>query len=242
MSHVEHSQMEQTMTTEQHDLSHIAEGLRPLAVPIASLHLDPANARRHPARNLDTIKASLAKNGQVKNVVVQRQGMVVRCGNGTIEAAKALGWTHVAALVLDQSDVEATLLAIADNRSSELADWDLPVLATLLEAFDAPSRELVGFSQADLDSVLKQLQPFTPQVNPQSATGAVTDGDVQDAAEDLDGQFAGQTPKLEVCCPDCGKVFQVDSPTGKDGTASTSSPQQVADSVDDDRETAEGQP
>jgi len=198
---------------------YIAEGLRPLAIPIEQLNLDPANARKHPVRNLATVKGSLHKHGQVKNIVVQREGMIVRCGNGTVEAAKALGWTHVAALILDKDDVEATLLAIADNRSSELAEWDLPVLGTLLESFDMGTRDLVGFSADDMDNVMKQIQPFTPQVNPSAATGQVTDGDVADAAEQLDGQFESKSAKLEVCCPGCGKVFQVDSPTGKDAKA-----------------------
>ena len=37
------------------DLNHIAEPLRGLAVPVADLHLDPANARRHGDRNVETI-------------------------------------------------------------------------------------------------------------------------------------------------------------------------------------------
>ena len=42
---------------------------KPLAVetvPIDSIHVDPANVRRHPERNLATIRASLARFGQQK--------------------------------------------------------------------------------------------------------------------------------------------------------------------------------
>lgn len=56
------------------DLSHIAEPLRALAVPVASLNPDPANARTHDRRNLDAIKASLAKFGQRLPLVVQKAG------------------------------------------------------------------------------------------------------------------------------------------------------------------------
>ena len=106
------------------DLNHIAEPLRGLAVPVADLHLDPANARRHGDRNVEAIAASLSRWGQRAPLVVQRDGMVVRAGNGRLEAAKRLGWTHVAALVVDEGSVEATAFAIADNRTAELAEWD----------------------------------------------------------------------------------------------------------------------
>jgi hypothetical protein len=54
-----------------------ADPLRFLAVPLDSLHLDPAHARLHGEKNLETIKASLARCGQRKPVVVQKDGMIV---------------------------------------------------------------------------------------------------------------------------------------------------------------------
>ena len=141
--------------------THIAESLRPLAVPVASLHEDPANARKHDARNLDAIKASLAKFGQRKPIVVQKDGMVVRAGNGTLAAAKALGWTEIAAVVVDEGDVAATAFAIADNRTAELASWDEDVLGALLgqlhadETFD---HLVTGFSDAEIRRMLAPEQ------------------------------------------------------------------------------------
>ena len=105
-------------------LEHIVEPLRALAVGVEELHEDPANARVHPDRNLDAVKASLARFGQRKPIVVRAQGMIVEAGNGTLRAAKALGWTHVAVVVVDDDGVTAAGYAIADNRTAELADWD----------------------------------------------------------------------------------------------------------------------
>ena len=39
---------------------------------LASLHEDPSNARKHDARNLEAITASLRAFGQVEPLVVQR--------------------------------------------------------------------------------------------------------------------------------------------------------------------------
>jgi DNA modification methylase len=143
-------------------LAHIAEPLRHLAVSVDSLVPDPANARKHNDRNLDTIKGSLMRFGQRFPIVVQRQGMVVRAGNGRLEAARALGWTHIAALVVDESDVEAVAFGITDNRSSELAEWDNEALTRLLESLPSEMLEVTGFSSDDLNELIEELSP--PQV------------------------------------------------------------------------------
>ena len=58
-------------------LDHIAEGLRPLAVPIGELTLDPQNARTHDEANVAAIAASLAEFGQLKPVVANRDGQLL---------------------------------------------------------------------------------------------------------------------------------------------------------------------
>lgn len=65
-------------------------------VAIASLAFDPSNARKHSVKNLDAIKGSLAKFGQQKPIVISN-GVVV-AGNGTLEAARSLGWESIRAV------------------------------------------------------------------------------------------------------------------------------------------------
>ena len=101
------------------------------SVPIDSLTCDPANARRHPERNVAQIKASLQRFGQQKPIVVDATN-TVRAGNGTLEAAKALGWKTIAIVRSELQKTELTAYAIADNRSAELAEWDAEVLAATL--------------------------------------------------------------------------------------------------------------
>jgi len=138
-------------------MERIAEALLPLALEIDLLHPDPANARRHSRRNLEAIQASLERFGQRKPIVVQRQGMIVRAGNGTLAAAQTLGWRKLAAVVVDEGDVAATAYAIADNRSAELAEWDEPALAQLLSGLAAaggPEASATGFSPDEIDRLL----------------------------------------------------------------------------------------
>lgn len=127
------------------DLAYIAESLRPLAVPIDDLQPDPVNARTHDERNLAAIRASLARFGQRTPLVVNRNRAIVLKGNGTMAAARGLGWTHLAVVWVDDDPATATGFALADNRTAELSGWDDKLLASHLKALD----DLEGFDLAD---------------------------------------------------------------------------------------------
>lgn len=137
--------------------STIAEGLQHLALPVDALRHDPSNARKHDKRNIESIAASLAKFGQRKPLIVQQEGMIVRAGNGTLEAARSLGWEEVAAVVIDDDNVTAAAYAIADNRTAELAEWDDDTLASVLGSLKDEGYDLdadLGFSDKEIDELL----------------------------------------------------------------------------------------
>jgi len=115
---------------------------------ISDLTLDPQNARTHSQKNLDAIKASLTQFGQRKPIVITGEGLVL-AGNGTLEAAKSLGWDHIDVTItpVDWDLNTARAYALADNRTAELAEWDENVLAKqLLELIDVDfDIESLGF-------------------------------------------------------------------------------------------------
>ncbi len=122
-------------------------------VTVASLLFDPANVRKHGERNLDAIKASLARFGQQKPIVVDADG-IVRAGNGTLMAAKALGWDEIEIVRTNLCGSEATAYAIADNRTAELAEWDEGALAEQLAALqidDEALAEATGFDASEIE-------------------------------------------------------------------------------------------
>lgn len=121
-------------------------------VPIDQLKLDPTNARQHPARNVDAIAASLARFGQLRPVL-HHDGMVV-AGNGTLEAARKLGWTEVLAQeIAGLTKKELAAFAIADNRTAELAEWDSIQLDQTLKELSIPLAD-VGFTEAELEAII----------------------------------------------------------------------------------------
>lgn len=127
-------------------------------LPISELHPDPANARRHPRRNLDAITSSLARFGQQKPVVIDANN-VVRAGNGTLAAAKALGWTEIRVVRTSLAGADATAYAVADNRTGELAEWDDEALVRLLSDPDIGN---VGFDDNEMKKLLGDEPPEEP--------------------------------------------------------------------------------
>lgn len=160
-------------------------------VKIDSLTFDPANVRKHDEKNLSAIKASLNRFGQQKPIVVDASG-VVRAGNGTLAAAKALGWKEIRIVRSSLAGSEATAYAIADNRTAELAKWDDDALAQTLAALQIEDEELAvatGFLEQELRALTDMYQGI--ESAPESSAKEI----------DVDGF------QLECRCPKCGFEF-----------------------------------
>jgi DNA modification methylase len=131
-------------------------------VAVDAVHPDPANVRLHDSRSLEAIKASLARFGQQKPIVVDRQG-TIRAGNGTFAAALALGWKEIQVVETDLEGIEAVAYAIADNRSSDLSEFDESALAKLLQELRAEDLLVhVGFSDEEFAELLADIPSEVP--------------------------------------------------------------------------------
>lgn len=133
-------------------------------VPVEELHFDPANVRKHPEENLAQIRASLARFGQQKPIVVG-QGNVVIAGNGFLTAAKSLGWHTVKVVRTNLAGSEATAYAIADNRTAELAEWDEAALQQQLAAIAIDDEELLAATGFDEKELAKLSAQIAPEIN-----------------------------------------------------------------------------
>jgi ParB-like chromosome segregation protein Spo0J len=165
----------------------VDRGLEVERVEVSTLLNDPANVRKHNERNLESIKASLARFGQQKPIVVGRDGVVI-AGNGTLAAARSLGWSMIDIVRSHLTGAEATAYAIADNRTAELAEWDEESLAQQLAALQIEDEELLaatGFDAKELESLV------TPDFNPVGI----------DQQSRLD-------EKAKIQCPECGHEFR----------------------------------
>lgn len=171
-------------------------------VSIASLVEDPANVRRHPERNLEAIKGSLARFGQQSPIVVDADN-VVRAGNGRLRAARALGWSEIDVVRTELRGAEATAFAIADNRTAELAEWDEVALEAVLRAAqtdDPTLRDATGYTEQELWQLSRLVgTDFGEPDDPDAADGDAPDApDGESTAEggDDDSGLGGTKLKL----------------------------------------------
>ena len=155
-------------------------------VPLQSLVLDPSNARKHDKKNLEAIKGSLARFGQQKPIVVGSDNVVI-AGNGTIEAARELGWTEIRIVRSELTGSDRTAFSVADNRASELSSWDDEVLSETLKSLqDEFDLSDIGFDEEDLKDFIREPHEFGP------------------GSED-DQSRLDEKNKIE--CPKCSYVF-----------------------------------
>lgn len=128
--------------------------------PISELHADPANVRRHSTRNLQAIGDSIRTFGQVEPLVVQKGTGKVIGGNGRLESFRAAGVKECDVVEIEISDSQATALAIALNRTAELAEWDTDALAQTLAALQIEDEELARMTGFNDDEIKKTLETY----------------------------------------------------------------------------------
>jgi hypothetical protein len=111
------------------------------------VEFDPQNARRRTERSSHMIRSSLEQFGPLRSLVGQRLPdgrIIIRAGNGTLEEAGQIGIDKiriverrpdelVVVVADDLDDAQWKSYAIADNRSSDLSEWDTDVLQELFE-------------------------------------------------------------------------------------------------------------
>jgi ParB-like chromosome segregation protein Spo0J len=125
---------------------------------IKDLTPDPNNARQHDDKNLKAIQGSLKQFGQRKPIVITEDGVIV-AGNGTVEAAKRLGWLEIETVTVpgEWTPEQTKAFALADNRTAELAAWTPEVLAAQLVELEAS-----GFQIEDFGFVKQATPDFQP--------------------------------------------------------------------------------
>jgi len=111
----------------------------PATLSIDALQADPENRRRHPERNLAMITAALRDVGAARSIVIDETNRVL-AGNGVLAAAPAAGLSSIRVIDAAGDELIAVrrsgltpdqkrALAIYDNRTAELAEWNLEQLA-----------------------------------------------------------------------------------------------------------------
>lgn len=112
---------------------------RPELTTLDHLKPDPMNRRKRTARGARMLVESIGRVGVGRSIVIDETNEVI-AGNGVIEAAAEVGLTKVAIVDVDGDTVVAVRrknltpeqkrsMALYDNRTGELAEWNADQLA-----------------------------------------------------------------------------------------------------------------
>jgi len=137
----------------------IRKELEHLAISIDEIHTHPSNVRQG---DVGAICESLKAHGQYRSIVYQQSTKRILAGNHTWKAAKALGWTHIAATPVICDDQQALRILLADNKANDLASYDEPELIELLKQLADTDEGLLGtlFDEDELDSLIADSSHF----------------------------------------------------------------------------------
>jgi len=174
------------------------------------LKQDPRNARRHNDASKEAVHRSLHELGPGRSIVVDKNGVVI-AGNATLEQAQELGIptkvvkTKGDQLVvvqrddLDTNDPKRKALAIADNRTGDLSEFDFGVLNETIEDLVSTGGDLDLESTGFTDEQMAGMMTLAADMRDGTAGDGAGSGEV-----DVDGIECGKR------CPRCGFEYDKD--------------------------------
>jgi DNA modification methylase len=136
---------------------------------ISDLRSDHKNARKRTDRSATLIEESLKRYGAARSVVIDEDNRIL-AGNGTVDAAKRAGISKVRVIETEGDEIIAVKrtgltedqkigLALADNRTSDLSEWDKEMLHQLSEEHDITP----WFEAEDLAEIMGEVEVIPPE-------------------------------------------------------------------------------
>jgi ParB-like chromosome segregation protein Spo0J len=151
--------------------------------PANDLVPDPRNARTHPKRQIEQLKASINQFGFTNPILIDSVGNII-AGHGRLRAAKAMGLAQVPTITLaDLSETKKRALRLADNKIALNAGWDVEILQVELGELASIDLDidatLTGFSTGEIDVILaKSVDPNDEVLPAIPATPTTKPGDI----------------------------------------------------------------
>lgn len=140
------------------------------------------NNPRNNEAAVDAVAASIREFGFKVPIIIDKHGVIV-AGHTRLKAAEKLGLKTVPVIVADDlNEDQIRELRIVDNRSQELADWDLELMREELETISGIDMSEFGFLLEDIKKVKEKAEKERTEKEPEVK---------------------------EICCPRCGAIVGV---------------------------------
>lgn len=147
------------------------EPSEPAAVWVAVTDLKPWD--RNPRKNekaIGPVANSIKRFGFASPIIARKADGEIIAGHTRLLAAESLGLTHVPVRYLDLDPADAHLLALADNKLNEIAEWDESLMLETLSEFSLGDAELAGFDEKELEKIGDGLLDMSGELD-QAPTG-----------------------------------------------------------------------
>lgn len=138
-------------------------------VPVEDLIPYPGNARQG---NKATLVDSLEENGQYRSLIVREtdEGLVVLCGNNTLEALEDRGDHAARCEIVRCDDATALRVNLVDNKANDTATYDERARAALLTLLDGAVSG-TGYDEEEVDALIARFEEpeITEYTEPETA-------------------------------------------------------------------------
>jgi len=138
----------------------------PAAVWVSIDELQPWD--KNPRRNepaVAKVADSIKRFGFGAPLLARPNGELI-AGHTRLKAAKKLGLDRVPVRYLDLDPADARLLALADNKLGEIAEWDEALLAELLTEIEPADAAIAGFDAGEIAALIENLSEPEPDPSP----------------------------------------------------------------------------
>ena len=152
---------------------------------------------RNPRRNDETVaalKKIIPEVGFNVPISIDEEGVIIK-GHARYRAACQLGMKEVPCIVSDNTEEQNRLDRVADNKISELAEWDTDVLQNEVDSID------FDFSQIGMDVGGKVEEPEEFDVEASSFAA------IKRQTEDTD--LVKRFNVVNAKCPKCGNPMEI---------------------------------
>lgn len=114
------------------------------------------NPRKNAAA-IAEVAESIKRFGFASPIIARTADRMVIAGHTRLAAAKSLGIQQVPVRFVDLDPADARLLALADNKLGEIAEWDAETLAQVLKGLDDDGASLggLGWDEEELGSIIE---------------------------------------------------------------------------------------
>lgn len=162
---------------------------------------------RNPRKNegaVEAVKKSIQDYGFNQPLILDAKKVII-AGHTRYKALLELGYKDAPCVIVDLPPAKAKEYRIADNKTSELSEWDMDALIPELREIEGVASMQVFFPDLDLQSLLEDT----------ATVAAVTTAEIEKQQEKMENRFeehsnAVQGQYVEILCPHCGEAFFLD--------------------------------